>query len=160
MGDTPRVVYLPYLNDYDGGPQRPAFTGREACEQHVADLNAAHKWALYEVEEFPLLDAAPQRVTWHNQCGRVHWDGHECPESEGATMQHWDFEVTRAPEAQECAYGVRVNVWRRSAQEARQAYAQQVAQLRVRTLAGLLAGRPQPVSSCGRGCTHPAVAMG
>lgn len=154
MSEYQRKVFVPYNDDYGGGAERPAFTNREACEQHVKDLNAERGWANYLVEEWPLLDAAPVKVPIYRRGARVHVDGFVCAEEPGVAEQ-WDDEEPggglKPVEPANC--GARVLVFARSEAEAQAAYERALGEARAPALA---AGFVK-VWACGRDCRHPAV---
>lgn len=154
MSNTPRIIYVPYQNDYEGGPQWPAFTNREACERHVGQLNEARGWDEYTVEEWPLLDAAPVKVPVYRRAAHVHVDGYVCAEPPH-TLEGWSYAEPGGgiKPVSEVSCGAWVLVFAHSEDGAEAAYQTALAQAHVLAVAS-----PQrQVFPCGRDCQHPAV---
>lgn len=154
MSEYQRRIFVPYQNDYEGGPQSPAFTNRKACEQWCAAANANSGWDEYSVEEWPLLDAMPVKVPWCRRSAHVHADGFVCVMESGAALM-WDYLDPAAgnwPPTQNGTW-VRLVVSGRSEAEAQAAYEGALAQAHAMAL-GLADRR---VVACGTACQHPAV---
>lgn len=157
MSEYQRRIFVPYQNDYEGGPQSPAFTNRDACERHVQALNGAVGWDEYTVEEWPLLDAAPSRVPIFRRSACVHVDGFVCAFPDD-TMEGWDYADpgSKLKPVTQSGSGAWVLVFGRSEAEVGAAY-----EGALREAHAMALGLPQrQVFRCGTACQHPAFADG
>lgn len=154
MSEYQRMIFVPYQNDYEGGPQSPAFTNRKACEQWCAAANANSGWDEYTVEEWPLLDAMPVKAPWYRRSAHVHADGFVCV-AEPSVQEMWDHLDPAAgnwPPTQNGTW-VWVTVAGRTEAEADAAYEGALAQAHAMAL-GLADRR---IVACSTECRHPAV---
>lgn len=156
MTDAPRAIWVLSLDDYEGGPFSPAFTSREACEQHLADLVRLPECqsSRFEIEEWPLLEKAPARVPYWRRGAQVHWDGFVCPgRTSGSAC--WDFEGPeswRGPVV-ESGFGMDVSVAVKDESALDGAFGAALGEAHARALAA----KRLAVQWCGPDCAHPAV---
>lgn len=157
MSEYQRRIFVPYQNDYEGGPQSPTFTNREACEQWCAAANANSGWDEYSVEEWPLLDAMPVKVAVHWRAAHVHADGFVCASGPGV-QEMWDFIDPAAESSPVTQNGtwVWLRVLGRTVAEVDAAYERALAQAHAMAL-GLADRR---VVACSATCQHPAMTGG
>jgi hypothetical protein len=74
MGNKQITVWAVCNNEWESNGPVVAFTSEEVANEHCEVLNA-EGGNNYAAEELPLLDAAPQRVTWYHRQASLRADG-------------------------------------------------------------------------------------
>lgn len=144
-----RSIWVPCFDDYEGGPTQPAFTSEDLAREYIASQDDPREWS---VMEWPLFDRQPVKVEYFRRYAHVHWDGVVCGEIE-SSLERWEFDRFEVPAVRSTSFGVVLNVWASSRDEADAEFARELASA-VKAMA--IAG-DHDVWGCGRGCSHPAV---
>lgn len=95
MTTSPVTVYVVHACEYDNNGAEALFATRELAEQHAATLNAK-RGELYDVAEYPLLDAQPMPAKTYARAAMVHRVTGETRGRHGFVTGEWDYE--RGPE--------------------------------------------------------------
>lgn len=90
MGNERTTLWAVCEDEWESNGPIVAFTSEDLANDHCAALNADSR-GRHAVVAIPLLDAAPQRVTWHHRQASIHADG-TVRKYEQKPCNGWDYE--------------------------------------------------------------------
>jgi len=90
MGNDRTTVWAVCEDEWESNGPIVAFTSEGLANEHCAALNADCR-GRYAVVVISLLDAAPQRVTWHHRQASINADG-TVRKYEQKPCDGWDYE--------------------------------------------------------------------